>query len=357
MPSQIDFDRMNETDVREEIVRPFLHKLGYRRGTDNNIRTEQTLRYPRQFLGRKDQKRDPPLSGRADYICDVIPYARWIVEAKSAEVELSDGDAEQAHSYAAHPEIGAFYSLVTNGREFRLYTVINPTVPVLQWRRDEIEVRWIEISNVLSPEGIKKVARLIAPVVGKPLAIGLKPVIEIVGGSVTYTEHLSSIPAVQERLNTMRGMRNSVIGDRVVRNANGVIEISLRLAGAFAQMDELNRAAGLELYKFSTTDEFISTNPNNPTIFQGMFHGVIPAGTNVAPPFAPVEMAIPFGTKMAAFTQATGFIEEDRCKGTFIIEYQTEFDITGPMRELIEKSMPVEQELRAYGDFEIVGKD
>jgi hypothetical protein len=49
-----DFASMNETDVREIIVRPLLERLGYRHGTDANIRTEQRLTYAHTFLGRKN---------------------------------------------------------------------------------------------------------------------------------------------------------------------------------------------------------------------------------------------------------------------------------------------------------------
>src|ERR1019366_7057595 len=68
-PTRPDFSSMNETDVREMIVRPLIESLGYRYGTEANIRTEQTLRYGMAFLGRKNPKRDPDLVGRADYIC------------------------------------------------------------------------------------------------------------------------------------------------------------------------------------------------------------------------------------------------------------------------------------------------
>jgi hypothetical protein len=79
MKNVFSFDNMTEADVREEIVRPLLQQLGYQRGTDNNIRTEVTLRYARQFLGHK-KSNDPDLVGRADYICEVISLARWVVE-------------------------------------------------------------------------------------------------------------------------------------------------------------------------------------------------------------------------------------------------------------------------------------
>jgi hypothetical protein len=64
----LDFNQLNETDVREEILTPLLHLLGYRAGTTDNIIREQSLRYPRVFLGRKKPHADPVLRGKADYI-------------------------------------------------------------------------------------------------------------------------------------------------------------------------------------------------------------------------------------------------------------------------------------------------
>jgi hypothetical protein len=69
MSQRPNFDAMNETDVREIVVRPLIERLGYLHGTDATILTEKTLRYDRAFLGRKNPKKDPPLVGRADYVC------------------------------------------------------------------------------------------------------------------------------------------------------------------------------------------------------------------------------------------------------------------------------------------------
>jgi hypothetical protein len=116
-----DFDTMNETDVREILVRPLLDQLGYRHGTEAAIITEKTLRYEKAFLGRKNPKKDPLLVGRADYICEVNSYGRWVVEVKSPTDALAQDVVEQAHTYASHPEVAATFLLVTNGRTFRLY--------------------------------------------------------------------------------------------------------------------------------------------------------------------------------------------------------------------------------------------
>jgi hypothetical protein len=75
-------DGSNETDLRDEVITPLLHLLGYRSATDANIIREQSLRYPRIFLGRKDRARDPPLRGRADYILEV---ERWPQGASPAD--------------------------------------------------------------------------------------------------------------------------------------------------------------------------------------------------------------------------------------------------------------------------------
>ena len=71
-----DFNSLNETDIREEIIAPLLRYLGYRSGTSNNIIREQPLSYPKEFLGKK-KKNDPILRGRADYICDVKGQVKW----------------------------------------------------------------------------------------------------------------------------------------------------------------------------------------------------------------------------------------------------------------------------------------
>ncbi len=70
MFEQLKFDDLNETDVREEIVAPLIRNLGYRSGTENNVIREQSLRYPRAFLGHKNPGKDPIRRGKADYILE-----------------------------------------------------------------------------------------------------------------------------------------------------------------------------------------------------------------------------------------------------------------------------------------------
>src|SRR5215475_14693399 len=135
-----DFAQLGEPDVREEIIAPLLNHLGYRAGTDWNIIREQSLRYPRVYIGTKKTAKDPLLRGEADYICDVEKKVRWVVEAKSPNVELGPDQIEQAYSYANHPEIRAVYFCVTNGQKFEVYqTNYGPeATPLLSLKYEEL---------------------------------------------------------------------------------------------------------------------------------------------------------------------------------------------------------------------------
>jgi hypothetical protein len=79
---QFDFNGMNETDIREEVIAPLLRELGYRSGTEDTVIREQPLSYPKSFLGRKKES-DPILPGKADYICITRNQVRWVIEAKA----------------------------------------------------------------------------------------------------------------------------------------------------------------------------------------------------------------------------------------------------------------------------------
>ena len=115
-----DFDTLNETDIREEIVAPLLRILGYRSGAENNVIREQPLNYPKSFLGRKKGS-DPILRGGANYICEIQKQVRWVIEAKSPDAAIGLESEEQSWSYANHPEIRAVYFCLANGKEFKIF--------------------------------------------------------------------------------------------------------------------------------------------------------------------------------------------------------------------------------------------
>jgi len=319
----VDLILMNETDVREIIVRPLLHRLGYLHGSENHIRTEYPLRYSRQFLGRKKPKTDPALRGRADYICDVVGVARFVVEVKAPSEQIDLDAIEQAFTYAAHPEIAAAVFMLTNGKEFKVFSLLDPRQPLLAWSYDETESMWIAIKNCISPSALRAKSEIQKKHMGKPLGIGLGTRALIVGGVLTYTDYESDDELHSQALQAIKGMRASAIGDFIERSADGRIRSRLRLAGPTPEWDTLNRMAGVEAFDFETSDEYISSSIEAPTIFQGVAYFSLAAGTPIGGGFP----GIPAGTKLpcslnaSAFSQAIGFLEGTEFRGIFTIEY------------------------------------
>lgn len=318
-----NIDTMNETDVREIIVRPLLGKLGYKQGTEANIRTETSFRYGKAYLGRKNPASDPSLKelrGRADYICEVISYGRWVVEVKSPAEILSADDAQQAHTYAAHPEVAALFYLVTNGRVFRLYRVSHPENPLFEWTVEETENYFMALFNILSPDAIKK--RVYVPVdFGKPLGKGFGSKLKIIGGTVSYGRHTSSNPMFQDGLRQMEGASAGVIGVGVDRDDAGQIVGTLQVAGPYSFWDELNKAAGIEVQRFRTSDEYVSVDQSAPTIFQNFEQVIVEKGTKVQLLPGQPKFELPISVAIDAYTEAAGFLQGEEFKGTFGITY------------------------------------
>lgn len=312
---------MNETDVREAIVRPFMHALGYAYGSVNNIRTEVPLRYENAFLGRKKPSKDPILRGRADYICEVVSHGRWAVEVKSPREELTLDVAQQAHTYAAHPDVAALFYLITNGKEFRIYRTSHPNEAALAWELKETDEKFPTIRNVIGPAAIKRISLISRVDTGKPLAEGLGSTARIVGGYLTYTEHTSRNPQINTALDAMTGMRATISGRSVTRTEYGLIRAEVEIVRSNSLLDAVNRAAGFEIQVFEGSDPFVSTNKEKPSIFQNIAGGEVTSGTMMEGiPNVP-SFALPFSFHAAAFTQVVCFYEEGSIKGTFSMQY------------------------------------
>ncbi len=356
-----DFDAMNETDVREIIVRPLLHRLGFAHGTQDNIRTEVKLRYDRAFLGRKNPSKDPPLAGRADYICEVISYGRFTVEVKAPSSILTKDDAEQAHTYSAHPEIGAFHFLLTNGREFRLYVTSELDCPILTWRFENMDQKIVEIFNIIGPAAIRKRSERVRPMPGKPLGLGIGPRVDIAGGEVRYGEHLSDHPFLQ--LNgTLNGVVAGIRGGEVRRDDDGRLVAHVTLINPFQSITQLHRLAGLsDDYKFFSGDEFVSVELARPTIFQNVISGRLPPGQSASLFPGMPEMLIPFGFDCTVYTDAIGFIEGNKFKGMLSFEYRYVFikgSATGnPKFDAMFDNSPREAKMAGEGEFSITISD
>jgi len=354
-PMTPDFATMNETDVREIVVRPLLERLGYRHGTEANVRTEVTLRYDRAFLGRKNPAKDPALAGRADYLCDAIPYGRWVVEVKAPSEEITRDTIEQAHTYAAHPEVAAAFFMVTNGREFHLYRTSMLDAPVLAWPFEEIEQRLLALFNLVSPDALAKLAKSVRPDPGKPLGTGLPSVIRLSGGEVRYEEHVGDHPFLQA--DVINGLRLPITGGSVQRTEDGRIHGHVDVANAMPLMKELTEATGLDGgYDFYSASEYLSTDREAPSIFQNFVASQLLKGTPIAI-LGMGKMPSPFTMAFSSFTEAIGFADGDRFKGTMRLAY--DFSFTGmdlPIRQALQAQfgrIPSTARMEGLGSFEI----
>jgi hypothetical protein len=342
---------MNETDVREILVRPLLHELGYQQGAAANIVTEKKLSYSYVFLGRKKPGKDPALAGKADYICDVTSFGRWVVEAKSPKRHLTLDDAQQAHTYAAHPEIAAIYFLLTNGREFRLYQTSRPGKPIMIWTTEQTLLKMMNIKNLLAPEAIKK--RVYIPLdPQKPLARGYNSAIELIGGHIVREGGSAEWQPLAEGFKKMEGMRMTVTGKTVARTQDGRIEGELVVIGPFSVFDAINKAAGINSLVFSSSDEYISQNVEMPTIFQGISIGQLVAGGRLPPfPGGPsAEFNLPYGVSWASHVEAVGYINNDRLKGTFETRVLFQHHTPPELRDRI----PPQAAALLHGTFDII---
>src|ERR1700739_4327959 len=197
MLEPIQFENLNEADVREEVIAPLLRRLGYKSGTPNNVIREQSLRYPRLSLGRQDPRKDHELRGTADYILEIENRLRWVLEAKAPDPAIGVDDVEQAWSYANHPEVRAIYFALCNGRSLAVYrTSYGPEVPpVLSVTYDRFDQDFQLIENLLGPGALLRDFPNTAIDVGIPIAPGLRSIARITNGLVRYnTNSLGSVP-------------------------------------------------------------------------------------------------------------------------------------------------------------------
>ena len=312
----IDFQQMNEADIREEILAPLLRRLGYRSGTVNNIIREQSLslRYPRAFLGRKNPNKDPLLRGKADYICEVEGPIRWVIESKPPNAEISIDDTEQAYTYANHPEIRAALFCICNGYELRAYqTNLGPdATPRLCVPYSVFNERFDEIENLLSPASIRREFPTHIVDTGKPLGPGLRSIARITGGYIKYAENNWNLP-------TLRNMIVAVTGGSVERNENGQMIASVKTLSHFESFQKLNEKLGLDYIEAISRDDSISTDLRNPTKFVSTRRITIPQGEKVLDLLTWKEVVIPSNIIFDTETIAEGVLKNQVFSGKFYL--------------------------------------
>jgi hypothetical protein len=150
--SVLDFEGWNETDVREDFIKPLLNLLGYRKNTDYDINREGEHQLHKPFLMVGRQKIN------IDYELLVRKKQFWIIEAKSAfPREIKEQDIFQAHLYALHPEVNARYFAVINGWNIVVYDSRNideTYQSILKIRVDDLPQKFSELNNIFGAKNI-----------------------------------------------------------------------------------------------------------------------------------------------------------------------------------------------------------
>jgi len=151
----LDFRSINsnpdfkEDSVREVIILPLLHELGY---LEKNIVRSKTLQHPFLKIGSKKR----PVNLIPDYSLKVEENFAWVLDAKAPNQGVTDSDnIEQVYSYATHPEIRSIYFALCNGEKFALYRREQTSQPVLMFSLEEIEHYWDKLKIFLSPSSFQ----------------------------------------------------------------------------------------------------------------------------------------------------------------------------------------------------------
>lgn len=310
----IDFDNLNEADIREEIIAPLLKELGYRSSGVNNIIREQSLIYPRKFIGRKKHT-DPLLRGVADYICIAGGKVQWVIEAKPPGVDLDLNDIEQSYTYACHPEVRAVYFCVCNGKELRIFlTSQNPDMPAIKCFSYEDFSNSIEaIRGILGPDEILRTFSNQEPDVGEPIGPGLRSVVRIANGKIVYKANTLGNQALE-------GMIIGVTGQAVERNENGHLIALLRTQSFHEEFQKYNEKLGLDIFEAASKDRVLSTDKSKPTVFTGEKHFILPTGEKILDINTWKHLVLPCNITCQTKTTARGFLTEKQFTGEFEAE-------------------------------------
>jgi hypothetical protein len=313
-----DFSKLNESDIREEIIAPLLRQLGYRSGTSADIIREQSLvlRYPKAYLGRKNSNKDPELRGRADYICKIDDNIQWIIEAKPPQAGISIDDIEQAYTYANHPEIRAVYFCLVNGLKLQVYqTNQGPDArPILEVNYDDFGPKLYVIKNIIGPDSIRRDYPLAEPDFGEPIGKGLRSIAKVSNGIICFAKNSRTLPVFNELIFT-------IFSGSIERNEDDNIVAYLQARTPFRTINELNSKLGLDKLEMIATEKSLSSDLSKPTLLQESSDGILPAGGVVFDLYNWQAVTLPQNVPFTTETQAKGILTGNKFHGDFCLRY------------------------------------
>ena len=318
----------NEQDVREEIATPLLKALGYESGTANDIRREHRLRYAAMQLGRKKLNDAPlPQGGDVDYLLTIAGVARWVLETKPPDVDISVDDVDQATSYARHPEVSAHYAAILNGSRFVLYhsSQTSNDPPLLDQKVTSVAELFEVLNGLLSPEAIRRDCPRPKIDLRAPLAPGYRGEVPIIGGwnkqvSIELETRLPIPPAIEAELRAghtkLVGMQSTVKGGRIWRDEASRIRVRLSWHPPHADMQSMLQAARLDDFEYVCLDETISTNEKASSVFDILASFQLQQGQVIYDLLKWKAQTLGFDATFTMQGQATGYLRDNELRGT-----------------------------------------
>lgn len=290
----------NETEIRFHIVDPIIRLLGYPGADDVYLILEEKLEYPYQHIGRRSNK-DLPL-GRSDYRAGVKgARGSFVIEAKAGSVAIADRAVEQAHSYAAHAQVGANYFVLCNGSVLTVHeTLSGPQAsPVIELPLAEVNTRFHELENILAPSNLVRNCRVEHDTKLK-LAPGLGSAVRIRSGKYLLSDHnvrfmmngqditsllrqnVPQIADMDRQLDMLKTIFEMRVSDGCVeRGDDGKISAHVAFTGATVPNHQAMAILGINEASFATADKFLSTDPESPTICESVSDFTVSRGTMV----------------------------------------------------------------------------
>ncbi len=144
----LDSSEFLEDSVREEIITPILHELGYSATGQNRIVRSKSLTHPYVYIGTIERR----INIIPDYVLCINNLPAIVIDAKAPNQNINSGaNVEQAFSYAIHKDIRAWLYGLCNGRKLTMFS-ISDYEPIAEFDLSDLSNCWREIERLLKPE-------------------------------------------------------------------------------------------------------------------------------------------------------------------------------------------------------------